>query len=116
MRVMGAGGECWWLGEASGTPVSLQVSALGGAWRTVGQYGTASENSGVDIKACSTLNDRAVLVGRMYQSPSVRQLWVVQLSTGQVVWSRSFPSDGATVIDVSTSRDGTSVAVGRATC
>src|SRR5262249_58605778 len=23
---------------ASGTPVSLQVSALGGAWRTVGQY------------------------------------------------------------------------------
>jgi len=104
------------LGVASGTPVSLQVSALGGAWRTVGQYGTASENSGVDIAACSTLNDRAVLVGRMYQSPSVRQLWVVQLSTGQVVWSRSFPSDGATVIDVSTSRDGTSVAVGRATC
>ncbi len=39
-----------------------------------------------------------------------------QLSTGQVVWSRSFPSGGATVIDVVASHDGTSVAVGKATC
>jgi len=104
------------VGVVSGTPVSLQVSALGGAWRTVGQYGTASENSGVDIAACSTLNDRAVLVGRMYQGPSVRQLWVVQLSTGLVLWSRSFPSGDPTVINVVASRDGASVAVGRATC
>jgi len=104
------------LGVAAGTPVSLQVSPLGGAWRTVGQYGTADENSGVDIAACSTLNDRAVLVGRMYQGPSVRQLWVVQLSTGRVVWSRSFAADGATVFAVIASHDGASVAVGRATC
>jgi hypothetical protein len=104
------------LGMASGTPVSLQVSALGGAWRTVGQYGTAAENSGVDIAACSTLNDRAVLVGRMYQGPGVRQLWVLQLSTGQVLWSRSFPPGDGTVIDVVASHDGASVAVGRATC
>src|SRR5262249_42678867 len=104
------------VGVASGTPVSLQVSAFGGAWRTVGQYGSASENSGVDIAACSTLNDRAVLVGRMYQGPSVRQLWVVQLSTGLVLWRRSFPPGDPTLIDIVVSRDGASVAVGRATC
>ena len=103
-------------GPVSGTPSSLQLSAVGGGWRTVGQYGTTSESSGVSVAACSTLNDRAVLVGRMYQGPSVRQLWVVQLSTGRVLWSRSFPQDGTTIFDVVASRDGASVAVGQSTC
>ena len=103
-------------GPVSGTPSSLQLSPVGGAWRTVGQYGTASESSGVSVAACSTLNDRAVLVGRMYQGPSVRQLWVVQLSTGRVLWSRSFAQDGTTIFDVVASRDGSWVAVGQSTC
>ena len=104
------------VGQVSPMPSSLQVAAVGGAWRTVGQYGTVTETTGVDVAACSTLNDRAVLVGRMYQGPGARQLWVVQLSTGRVLWSRSFPQDGTTIVDVAASRDGASVAFSQSTC
>lgn len=100
----------------SSSPATLQLATVGGDWRTVGQFGTVSENAGVDIAACSVLNDRAVLVERSYQGPNVRQLWVVQLSTGRVLWSRPYPADGNATIEVVASRDGAFVAVGRSTC
>jgi len=102
-------------GPLSGTAASLQVSAVGGAWRTVGQYGTVGENFGVHLAACSTLNDRAVVV-ESTASTSVQQLWVLQLSTGRVLWSRSYPQDGTSIVSVVASRDAASVAVGQSTC
>jgi hypothetical protein len=103
-------------GPVSGVPPILEVAAVGGEWRTVGQYGTVSDNIGVDVAACSTANDRAVLVERTRQRPSASQVWVVQLSTGLILWTTPFPPDAATTIDVIASRDGAFVAVGRSTC
>ncbi|HKF78488.1 MAG TPA: hypothetical protein VKF59_20270 [Candidatus Dormibacteraeota bacterium] len=102
-------------GSATGAPASLQVAPLGGAWRTVGQFGTVGPNTGVSVVACSTLNDRAVLVPRNYQGPSALGVLVVQLSTGHVLWSRSYTPPETGFVDIAASRDGAYVAEGRLT-
>jgi hypothetical protein len=102
-------------GSTPGAPASLQVAPLGGAWRTIGQYGTVGEGAGVGIVACSTLNDRAVLVARRLQGPTALGMWVVQLSTGHVLWSRPYTPPDTGFVDITASRDGAYVAEGRLT-
>ncbi len=100
----------------TGVPATLQLESVGGQWRSIGQYGTAAESLGVGIAACSTLNDRAVLLQAHYQGGGASVIWVVQLSTGRVLWSRTYPLNGTAKIDVAASRDGSLVAVGQSTC
>jgi hypothetical protein len=90
------------LPPAGGEPATLQVSAVGQAPRNVVQVARVYDQASAGVAACSIEKDRAVVV----QSASVGntvQFWVVQLSTGQVLWTR--PSG-----DIRSSRDGQYIA------
>jgi hypothetical protein len=90
------------LPPAGGEPATLQVSAVGQAPRNVVQVARMYDQASAGVAACSIEKDRAVVV----QSASVGntvQFWVVQLSTGQVLWTR--PSG-----DIRSSRDGQYIA------
>jgi hypothetical protein len=90
-------------GQPGGKPTTLQLTAVGQAPRNVAQIGRVYEQTSAGVAACSIAKDRAVAV----QSNSVGftvQFWVVQLSTGRVVWTR--PSSG----EIRSSRDGQYIA------
>jgi hypothetical protein len=88
---------------AGGEPTTLQVTTVGQATRNVVQIGRVADQTSVGVAACSIEKDRAVAV----QSASIGstvQFWVVQLSTGRVLWTR--PAAG----DIQSSRDGQYIA------
>jgi hypothetical protein len=90
-------------GQPGGKPTTLQVSVLGKAPRNVVQVGRVYEQTSAGVAACSIEKDRAVAV----QSTSIGtavQFWVVQLSTGRILWTR--PSTG----EIRSSRDGQYIA------
>jgi hypothetical protein len=91
---------------ASGEPATLQVGAPGETTRTVAQVGTVGLQSTIAVAACSELSDRAVVVQSGGQGIGARQLWVVQLSTGRVLWTRSYLSDSTSSVTIGASRDG----------
>jgi hypothetical protein len=90
---------------ASGEPATLQVGAPGETTRTVAQVGTVGQQATIAVAACSELSDRAVVVQSGGQGIGARQLWVVQLSTGHILWTRSYISDSTSVITIGASRD-----------
>ena len=107
---------------ANSVPATLQLTTPGGTPRNVAQVGeVSSEYNNVKVVACSVLADRAVVVesdpnGR--GSPvDVYQYWVVQLSTGKVLWTHDLSSlvpvvgpPGKAIVRVVSSRDGRYVA------
>lgn len=93
----------------SGEPATLQLAAPGSAPRTIAQVGTVSQQTSVGAAACSVLGDRAVVVQSGGQGIGTRQFWVVQLSTGRILWTKSYASDAA-VVTIVASRDGRYVA------
>jgi hypothetical protein len=97
-------------GQPGGKPTTLQVTAVGQAPRNVVQVGVVYEQTSVSVAACSIEKDRAVVVQSGGQGMSTAQLWVVQVSTGRIIWTRSYPLDGSTLIDILSSRDGQFVA------
>ena len=99
-----------------GEPASLQIAAPGEQTRQVAQIGTVYEQAGVSVRACSLEQDRAVVVQAGGQGVSDRQVWVVQLSTGRVLWTRSYASDGSRTVNVRASRDGQYLAEVTGTC
>lgn len=92
---------------AGGSPATLQLAAPGEAARPVAQVGTVYQQAGVSLAACSVQADRAVMV-QMGGGPFALQTWVVQLSTGRILWTRSYAA--ANSVNVSASRDGRYVA------
>jgi hypothetical protein len=91
------------LPPAGGEPTTLQLTAVGQVARNVVQVGRVADQTSVGVAACSIEKDQAVAV----QSASIGstvQFWVVQLSTGRVLWTR--PSTG----DIRSSRDGQYIA------
>jgi len=99
-----------------GEPASLQIAAPGEQTRQVAQIGTVYEQAGVSVRACSLERDRAVVVQAGAQGASDRQVWVVQLSTGRVIWTRSYAGDGSATVNVRASRDGQYLAEVTRTC
>jgi hypothetical protein len=103
-------------GPPGANPVSgtLQLTTPGGTPRNVAQVGEVSpEYNNVSVAACSVLADRAVVVeadpngsGTSY---AVYQYWVVQLSTGRVLWAHDLRGS-KTIARVIASRDGQYVA------
>jgi hypothetical protein len=90
------------LPPAGGEPATLQVTAVGQAPRNVVQVARMYDQASAGVAACSIEKDRAVVV----QSTSIGtavQFWVVQLSSGRILWTR--PSG-----DISASRDGQYIA------
>jgi hypothetical protein len=96
-------------GQPGGKPTTLQVTAPGQAARNVVQVGVVYEQTSVSVAACSIEKDRAVVVQSGSMGNTV-QFWVVQISTGRILWTRS---NGG---DIGSSRDGQYLAeVGNAT-
>jgi hypothetical protein len=93
----------------SGEPTSLQLAAPGETTRTIAQVGTAGQQVAVGVAACSVLLDRGVVVQSGGQGIGTRQLWVVQLSTGRILWTRSYVSDSS-IVTIAASRDGQYIA------
>jgi hypothetical protein len=87
------------VGQPGGKPTTLQVTAVGQAPKNVVQVGRAYEQAGIGVAACSIEKDRAVVVQSSSTGNTV-QFWVVQISTGRILWTRS---NGG---DIGSSRDG----------
>jgi hypothetical protein len=87
---------------AGGEPATLQVTAVGQAPRNVVQAARMYDQASAGVVACSVAKDRAV-VAQWTSIGTAVQFWVVQLSTGRVLWTR--PSG-----DIRTSRDGQYIA------
>lgn len=102
------------LPPAGGEPATLQVTAVGQAPRNVVQVGRKYDQSSTGVAACSIEKDRAIVV---HSGPSgnTMQFWVVQLSTGRIIWTRSYPGDNESV-DIRTSRDGQFIAENKSNC
>ena len=92
-------------GQPGGKPTTLQVSVLGQAPRNVVQVGRAYEQSSIGVAACSIEKDRAVVVQSGGQGVSTAQFWVVQLSTGRILWTRSYAGQDVSSFDIRPSRD-----------
>ena len=76
------------LPPAAGEPATLRVVTVGSTARNVAQVGTMYQQSGAGVIACSTERDRAV-VGQRTSVGTTVQVWVVQLSTGRILSTRS---------------------------
>jgi hypothetical protein len=85
---------------ANGIPATLQVVAPGQPPRNVVQVGSVDEQASIGVAACSVLNDRAVVV-QLSSIGTATQYWVVQLSTGKILWTHKT----AASVDVTASRD-----------
>jgi len=91
------------LPPAGGEPATLQLTAVGQAPRNVVQVGRMFDQASSGVDACSIEKDRAI-VAEGDSIGQARQFWVVQLSTGRILWTRS---NGG---DVRVSRDGQYIA------
>ena len=99
---------------AAGAPATLQLMVPGQAPRNVVQVGHVYEQAAIWVGACSVLSDRAVVVQSAGQGVGTNQLWVVQLSTGKILWTRSYDLNGLPV-QITASRDGRFIAEQHAT-
>ena len=99
-------------GGAAAVTGTLQLTTPGGALRDVVHIGSqAATEHTLTVGACSVLADRAVLVQASTSGiggHTIDQYWVVQLSSGHVLWTRDLR--GAGVARVVASRDGRYVA------
>ncbi len=86
------------LPPAGGEPATLQVTAVGQAPRNVVQVGRMFDQASAAVAACSIGKNRAVVVQGTSIGMAV-QVWVVQLSTGRVLWTRSNTGDIRPSID-----------------
>jgi hypothetical protein len=81
------------LPPAGGEPATLQVTAVGQAPRKVVQVAKMYDQASAGVAACSIEKDRAVVTQGTGTAPSTVQFWVVQLSTGRILWTRSNTGD-----------------------
>jgi hypothetical protein len=86
------------LPPAGGEPATLQVTAVGQAPRNVAQVARMYDQASAGVAACSIQKDRAVVTQGTSIGQAV-QFWVVQLSTGRILWSRSNTGDVRTSVD-----------------
>jgi hypothetical protein len=93
---------------ADGVPATLQLVTPGNPPRNVAQVGRIYEQVSTGVAACSVRKDRAVVVQGFGNSPSTAQYWVVQLTTGKILWTHQF--DISQPVTVVASPDGQYVA------
>ena len=94
---------------ANGVTATLQLVTPGQAPRNVANVGKVYDQVSTRVAACSTLADRAVVVQSGGQGVGTAEYWVVQLSSGQILWTHSFDLN-ALPIQVVASRDGRYIA------
>src|SRR5258708_33162677 len=86
------------LPEPRGVPAVLQIVTPGQAPRSVAQVGRIYEQVFTGVAACSVRKDRAVVIQSFGNSPAIAEYWVVQLSTGKVLWTHTFDSSKAPLV------------------
>jgi hypothetical protein len=91
------------LPPAGGEPATLQLTTVGQAPRNVAQVAHMYDQASSGVVACSVNKDQAV-VAQWTSIGTATQFWVVQLSTGRILWTR--PNSG----DVRASVDGQYIA------
>jgi len=69
-----------------GAVATLQLNTPGGTARNVAGVGKVYKQAATYVAACSLQADRAVVI----QLGGVSQYWVVELSSGRVLWTRNF--------------------------
>jgi hypothetical protein len=84
--------------NATRPPAILQVVMPGQPPRTVAKVGQISEQVFTGVAACSVRKDRAVVVQSFGNSPSIAEYWVVQLSTGKILWTHTFDLSSARLV------------------
>jgi hypothetical protein len=98
----------------NGVQATLQLGdARVGGVTNVAQVGKVYEQVSTRVAACSVLADRAVVVQSGGQGVGTAQYWVVQVSTGKILWTHSFDLN-ALPVQVVASRDGMFVAESQA--
>lgn len=75
---------------ANGVPATLQLVTPGSKPHSVAKVGKLYEQAILRVAACSVRNDRAVVVQGFGNSVATAQYWVVQLSTGRILWTHRF--------------------------
>ncbi len=94
---------------AGGEPATLQLTAVGQAPRNVVQVGRLADQAGSGVAACSIQRDRAVVAD--YGSPgNTVEFWVVQMSTGRILWTRSYRGENVSTFTIQASTDGQFIA------
>jgi hypothetical protein len=93
---------------AGGVPATLQIVTPGQAPRSIVQVGRIYEQVITRVAACSVVADRAVVV-QSFGGAGEAQYWVVQLSTGKILWTHKFAASRSPAAVVA-SRDGMYVA------
>lgn len=96
-------------GSANGVPAVLQLITIGGPTRNVAQVARIFEQVNTYVAACSVQSDRAVVVQSGGNGIGTAQVWVVQLSSGKIVWTHAYDV-AATTVWIVASRDGMYVA------
>src|SRR5712692_4963454 len=76
----------------------FRSSYPGKAPRNVAQVGRIYEQVITKVLACSVRKDRAVVFQSFGNSPAAAEHWVVQLSTGKVLWTHTFDPSSAKVV------------------
>jgi hypothetical protein len=77
---------------ADGVPATLNVGSAQGGIQKIAQVGKIYEQVSTYVASCSIASDRAVVVQSGGQGVGVAAYWVVQLSTGKVLWTHDFVS------------------------
>jgi hypothetical protein len=94
---------------SSAVPTTLRLVTVGQGIRDLASIGMLNEQTFVRVAACSTLTDRAVVVQSGGQGLGTVGVWVVQLSTGKLIWTHAYDVP-TTIVSVVASRDGMYVA------
>src|SRR5207249_12265961 len=81
-----------------------------GRARELLQLGTVNNESFVTVAAFSVEFDRAVVVQSAGQGIGTAQYWVVELSTGKILWTHNFQESKARPVQIVSSRDGQTIA------
>lgn len=93
------------------TTLKLIDARSGVAAQDTVHIGTLYNQTYVNVATCSLEFDRAVVVQSAGQGIGTAQYWVVQLSTGKILWTRKpFEGNGLPPIQIVSSRDGRTIA------
>ena len=90
---------------SNGVATTLMLGAPGQPSKAIARVGTLYNQTFVSVHECSVLGDRAIVVQSGGQGIGVVGLWVVQLSTGRIIWQ------GGAGAGLAASHDGMYVAV-----
>ena len=99
--------------DGAATTLRLLDSRVGGG-RDIVKVGRVYQQAAIWVAACSVEFDRAVVVQSGGQGVGTNRYWVIQMSTGKILWTHTFDPN-ALPVQIISSRDGQFIAEEQAT-